>query len=57
MTRSRSLTSSLYRLARASATARAVTRGPGAVGKRMVRRRVYGKEFGLTRRIFKGFGL
>jgi hypothetical protein len=33
-----SLTSALFRLARLSADARAVSRGPGAVGKRLVRK-------------------
>jgi hypothetical protein len=34
-----------------------MTRGPTAYAKRVVRRNVYGKEFGLTRSILKAFGL
>jgi hypothetical protein len=42
-----SLTSTLFRLARLSATARAASRGPGALGKRVVRigiGRLWGKS-------------
>ena len=52
-----SLTSTLYRLARASATGRAARRGPGAAAKRAVRRRVYRAEGRATRKLFRGFGL
>lgn len=51
------LTSLLYRAARASSTVRAASRGPGALAKRQVRRAVYRKESGETRRVFKSFGL
>lgn len=57
MARRSNLTSILYSLARASATGRAARRGPGAVAKRAVRRRVYRAEGKATRRFFRGFGL
>lgn len=57
MPRRRSLTSQLYRAARASNNLRAASKGPGAYAKRVVRRKVYGKEMGLTRSILKAFGL
>jgi hypothetical protein len=34
-----------------------MTKGPTAYAKRRVRRKVYSKEFGLTRSILKAFGL
>lgn len=43
-----SLTSWLYKAARASATGRAVRKGPGAVVKREVRKGVYREEGGPT---------
>ena len=57
MPRKRSLTSQLYRAARASNNLRAASKGPSAYAKRVVRRKVYGKEMGLTRTILKAFGL
>jgi hypothetical protein len=57
MPRRRSLTSQLYRAARLSNNVRAASRGPGAYAKRVVRRKVYGKQMGLTRSILKAFGL
>ena len=57
MPRKRSLTSTLYRAARLSNNVHAASRGPGAYAKRVVRRKVYGKEMGLTRSILKAFGL
>ena len=57
MPRKRSLTSQLYSLARTSNDVRALTKGPSAYAKRRVRRKVYGKEMGLTRSILKAFGL
>lgn len=57
MARRGSLTDILYRLARASATGRAASRGPSSLAKRAVRRRVYREEGKATRRIFKSFGL
>lgn len=57
MARRSSLTSMLYRAARASATGRAAARGPAALAKRQARRRVYRKEGSVTRKLFRGFGL
>ena len=56
MTR-RSLTSSLYRAARASNNLRAASRGPVAYGKRVVRRKSYSRSMGATGRIMRMFGL
>src|SRR5665213_2428364 len=55
MTR-RSFTSLLYRSARVSNNRRAASHGPGACAKRVVRRKVYSKQMGLTRSILKAFG-
>ncbi|MHB1783581.1 MAG: hypothetical protein ACYCTE_13025 [Acidimicrobiales bacterium] len=55
MPRSRSLTSQLYRAARLSNNVRAASRGPAAYGKRVVRRKVYGKSMGLTGSILRMF--
>lgn len=57
MARRGSLTDMLYKLARASATGRAASKGPAALEKRMVRKTVYKSEGRETRRIFKSFGL
>jgi hypothetical protein len=57
MPRKRSLTSTLYRAARLSNNARAVSRGPGAYAKRVVRRKTYSKSMALTGRILRAFGL
>ena len=57
MARRSSLTNFLYALARASATGRAASKGPAALGKRYVRKAVYRREGTETRRIFKSFGL
>jgi hypothetical protein len=57
MARRSSFTDLLYRAARASATGRAASKGPAALGKRYVRKAVYRKEGTETRRIFKSFGL
>jgi hypothetical protein len=35
----------------------AASKGPGAYGRRYVRRRTYAKTNGLLRRLFKGTGL
>jgi hypothetical protein len=53
----RSLTSTLYRAARASNNLRAASRGPVAYGKRIVRRKSYSKSMGATGRILRIFGL
>jgi hypothetical protein len=54
MTRTRS---TLYRLARDLGTAQAAAKGPSALGKRLVRKKVYAKTNGVTRRLLRGFGL
>lgn len=51
------LTDTLYKLARASATGRAVRRGPDATAKRMARRQVYRVTNKATRRALRRFGL
>jgi hypothetical protein len=57
MPRRRSLTSTLYRVARLSNNARAASRGPVTYGKRVVRRKTYGKSMGATGRFLRMFGL
>ncbi len=52
-----SLTNDLYRLARLSADGRAIRKGPAAVGKRIVRRKVYRSEGMATRRALRKVGL
>jgi hypothetical protein len=53
MARRGGLTDMLYRMARASATGRAASKGPGALAKRQVRRVVYKAEGKETRRLFR----
>ena len=48
-----SFTNMLYRLARASATGRAVRKGPTALGKREVRKVVYRRVNGQTARLLR----
>jgi hypothetical protein len=48
-----SLTSMLFRLARASATGRAARKGPAALGRRQVRRAVYRRTGGQTGRVLR----
>ncbi|HLI14869.1 MAG TPA: hypothetical protein VKV23_02295 [Acidimicrobiales bacterium] len=57
MSRRRSVTSTLYSLARASNNLRAASRGPGAYAKRVVRRKVYRTSGRFTRSLLRGFGL
>jgi hypothetical protein len=57
MPRHRSLTSTLYRAARLSNNARAISRGPRAYAKRIVRRKSYSKSMGATGRFLRMFGL
>lgn len=57
MPRRRSLTSQLYRAARASNNVRAASRGPGAYAKRVVRRKAYGRSMGATGKLLRIFGL
>jgi hypothetical protein len=55
--RRRSLTSQLYRVARASNNARAASRGPGAYAKRVARRKVYRSTNRVTSGILRRLGL
>jgi hypothetical protein len=57
MARKQSFTSQLYRAARLSNNIRAASRGPGSYAKRVIRRKVYGKEMGATGKLLKIFGL
>jgi hypothetical protein len=57
MPRRSSLTSTLYKAARASNNMRALSRGPAAYAKRVVRRKAYGKSMGATGKLLKMFGL
>ena len=53
MARRKSLTSQLYRAARASNNLRAASRGPVAYGKRRVRAKAYGKTMGTTGKLLR----
>jgi hypothetical protein len=55
MTRRRSLTSTLYSLARTSNNL--AWAGPAAYGARVVRSKVYSKSMGATGKLLKMFGL
>jgi hypothetical protein len=57
MPRRRSLTSQPYRAARLSNNVRAASRGPAALARRQVRRKVYGKSMGATGKLLRLFGL
>ena len=57
MPRRRSLTSTLYRAARASNNARAARKGPAAYAERLARRKTYAKSMGATGRLLRFFGL
>jgi hypothetical protein len=58
MPRKRSLTSTLYRAARASNNARAARKGgPVALAERLARRQTYSKSMGMTGRLLRLFGL
>ena len=52
-----SMTSTLYQLARFSASCRAIRRGPKAVARLAVRRGVYRQEFRATSRVMRKTGL
>lgn len=52
-----SITNTLYRAARLSADARAVRKGPAAVGRRIVRKSVYRSSAKATRRVLRVVGL
>jgi hypothetical protein len=47
----------LYRSARIMGDIEAAEKGPEAYAKRRVRRKVYAKTNGLTRRLLRSFGL
>lgn len=49
------LTGMLYKLARASATGRAASKGPAALGRREVSKAVYRKTSGQTARVLRKF--
>ena len=57
MPRKRSLTSQLYRAARASNTLRAAAKGPVPYAKRQVRRKAYRTSGSLTRTILRALGM
>ena len=57
MARRRSTRSQLYRGARLLGDLTAISKGPGAYGKRVVRRAAYRKSSSLTRSILRIFGL
>jgi len=57
MARRKSLRSQLYRAARDLGNVEAAEKGPDSYGKRFVRRKVYRKSNGLTRKFLKGIGL
>ena len=53
----RSFTSWLYKIARASNTAAAASRGPEALAKREIRRKVYRATGRVDRRVLRKWGL
>ena len=55
--RRKSLRSQLYRAARDVGNIEAAEKGPASYGKRVVRRKVYAKTNGLTRKFLRKFGL
>jgi hypothetical protein len=57
MARRKSLRSQLYRAARDLGNAQAASRGPGALGKRYVRRAAYRKANGGLAALLRAFGL
>jgi hypothetical protein len=57
MARHRSLRSQLYRDARILGNVEAMAKGPGAYGRRVVRRKAYAKSSSLTRTMLRTFGL
>jgi hypothetical protein len=57
MPRRKSLRSQLYRAARDLGNIEAAEKGPASYGKRVVRRKVYAKTNGLTRRLLRRVGL
>ncbi len=57
VSRRRSFTSQLYRLARTSNNLRAASRGPAAYAKRRARAKAYGRSMGATGKLLRIFGL
>ena len=57
MPRRKSLRSQLYRAARDLGNVEAAGKGPGAYGKRVIRRKVYRSTNGLTGRFLRKLGL
>jgi hypothetical protein len=57
MARKKSLRSQLYRDARILGNIEAAEKGPTSYGKRIVRRKVYAKTNGLTRKFLRSLGL
>lgn len=49
--------STLYRLARNLGDYEAAAKGPTALGKRLIRKQVYRRTGGTTRRLLRVFGL
>lgn len=57
MTRRSSLTTNLYKAARLSNNLQAAAQGPGPYAKRVVRRKVYSREFGFTNKHLRAIGM
>jgi hypothetical protein len=57
MPRRKSLRSQFYRAARDLGNIEAAEKGPASYGKRVVRRKVYARTNGLTRKMLRRFGL
>jgi hypothetical protein len=57
MPRRVNLTSELYRAARISNNLHAATEGPSGYARRVVRRKVYAKQMGLTRALLRSLGV
>ena len=54
MARRRSLRSQLYRAARDLGNVEAAAKGPGAYGRRVVRRKAYARTNGLLGKVLRG---
>jgi hypothetical protein len=57
MARRKSLRSQLYRAARDLGNVEAVSKGPGAYGRRVVRRKAYRTTNGALGRFLRGIGM
>jgi hypothetical protein len=53
--RRKSLRSQLYRAARDMGNVEAASKGPGAYGRRVVRRKVYARTNGFVGKVLRGF--